>query len=236
MPLTDVGKLLLATVEQAVARPDYVGFARVEMVDEGRQEFAQLVVDHGFVGTGLGVAGDQVAERRVAVLVDRGVEADVLAAPRHQVEDPVELHAELGGDLLGLRVAAELTLQGAAGAADLVELLDDVDREAYDEFRRDWPEARPFGLDKDSRHSPVYLDMTELVPDEAERNRLISGCDINQHWSAMIGVFRGQLRGYFCEIAGAQAMLKQIVAEKWLKASAVFARLVNGVRNPWLSA
>ena len=50
----------------------------------------------------------------------------MLAAPRHQVQDPVEGHVELGGDLLRLRVTAELPLQGAARGADLVELLDDV--------------------------------------------------------------------------------------------------------------
>lgn len=38
---------------------------------------------------------------------------------------------------------------------------------------------------------------------------LISRCDINQHWSAMIGVFRGELRAWFCEVAGAQAILHQ---------------------------
>jgi hypothetical protein len=84
-----------------------------------------------------------------------------------------------------------------------------LDQEAFDEFKRDWPECRPFGLEGDSRHSPVYTALKDLVPDESERWDLISNCDINKHWSAMIGVFRGELRGYFCEIAGAQAMLHQ---------------------------
>lgn len=83
------------------------------------------------------------------------------------------------------------------------------DRAAYDEFRRDWPQARPFGLDEDSRHSPPYVALQDIIPDEAERWRLIGQCDVNQFWSAMICVFRGELRGYFCEIAGAQAMLHQ---------------------------
>lgn len=84
-----------------------------------------------------------------------------------------------------------------------------LDSEAYAEFRRDWPECRPFGLNQDSRHSPVYVALQDMVRDESERWDLISKCDINQHWSAMICVVRDQLRGYFCEIAGAQAMLHQ---------------------------
>jgi hypothetical protein len=53
-------------------------------------------------------------------LVDWGVEADVLAAPGHQVEHPLDLHAELLGDLGGLGVAAQLALEGTTGTADLV--------------------------------------------------------------------------------------------------------------------
>jgi hypothetical protein len=88
-----------------------------------------------------------------------------------------------------------------------------LDRAAYAEFRRDWPESRPFGLEEDSRHGPPYVAMQDVVQDEGDRWRLISGCDINQHWSAMVCVFRGELRAYFCEIAGAQAMLHQYEAD-----------------------
>lgn len=84
-----------------------------------------------------------------------------------------------------------------------------LDRKAYDEFKRDWPECHPVGLQTDSRHSPVHLAMMDVIPDESQRWELISGCDINRHWSAMFGVFRGELRFWFCEIAGAQAMLHQ---------------------------
>lgn len=88
-----------------------------------------------------------------------------------------------------------------------------LDREAFAEFKRDWPESLPFGLDADSRHSPPYVAMRDVVADENERWRLIADCDINRHWSAMIGVFRGEVRAWFCEIAGAQAMLHQDEAD-----------------------
>jgi hypothetical protein len=84
-----------------------------------------------------------------------------------------------------------------------------LDAKAYAEFKRDWPESRPFGLAQDSRHSPVFGSMIDLGVPEEERWERISRCDINQHWSALVGVFRGQLRAWFCEIAGAQSIAMQ---------------------------
>lgn len=82
-------------------------------------------------------------------------------------------------------------------------------QEAYDEFKRDWPLCEPVGLEKDSSHSPVYGSMKDLGIPEDKRWELISRCDINQYWSAMIGEFRGEARAWFCEIAGAQSMWNQ---------------------------
>jgi len=84
-----------------------------------------------------------------------------------------------------------------------------LDKEAYDEFKRDWPNSGPFGLDKDSRHSPVFVAMQDVIEDESERWDLIANCDINKYWSSMVGVFRGHLRAWFCEIAGSQSILHQ---------------------------
>lgn len=84
-----------------------------------------------------------------------------------------------------------------------------LSQSAYDEMRRDWPESRPVGLHEDSRHSPPFVALHDVVHDEAERWRLIGQCDVNQHWSAMVCVVRGKVRGFFCEIAGAQAILHQ---------------------------
>lgn len=80
---------------------------------------------------------------------------------------------------------------------------------AYEEFKKHWPHSRPFGLDQDSRHSPVFGSMIDLGLSEEERWERISTCDINQHWSALIGQFRGEPRAWFCEIAGAQSMKQQ---------------------------
>jgi hypothetical protein len=83
--------------------------------------------------------------------------------------------------------------------------------EAAAEFRRDWPESAPYikGMDKDSIHSSPWVAIKDVMPDEAERWKLIGQCDVNQHWSAMVGVFRGELRAWFCEVAGAQSMLHE---------------------------
>lgn len=86
-----------------------------------------------------------------------------------------------------------------------------MDARAHSEFAETWPESAPYlkGLDQDSRHSPPFVALQDVIADESQRWNLIGDCDINRNWSAMIGVVRGELRGYFCEIAGAQAMLHQ---------------------------
>ncbi len=78
-------------------------------------------------------------------------------------------------------------------------------REAFDEIRRDWPEANPFGHNQPSMHGSWWTAMADLVPDEAERWKLIGQCWINQTWSAEITVIKGQLRAFFCEFAATMA-------------------------------
>lgn len=84
-----------------------------------------------------------------------------------------------------------------------------LDQKAYDLFKLGWPECGPVGLHQDSRHSPCFVAMKDLEIPEEERWDLISKCEINQHWSAGIGVFRDELRAWFCEITMAQSILHQ---------------------------
>lgn len=82
-------------------------------------------------------------------------------------------------------------------------------KEAYFEMKQDWPECNPIGMN-DSRHSPPYVALKDIKDlDDKTRWELINNCDINQLWSAMICQFRGELRAFFCEIAGAQSMLHE---------------------------
>ena len=84
-----------------------------------------------------------------------------------------------------------------------------MDQQAYDEFATGWPASIPWlkGMDADSLHSSIYVAIKDVIADEDVRWQLIQKCDINRFWSALIGVFRGELRAWFCEIAAAQAML-----------------------------
>jgi hypothetical protein len=94
-------------------------------------------------------------------------------------------------------------------SASLSNLNCHLDPEAYRKFKEGWPSSNPFGHDRDSRHSPPWVALKDVVPDEGERWDLISKCEINLHWSSAIGMFRGELRGFFCEVALAAALLHQ---------------------------
>jgi hypothetical protein len=83
--------------------------------------------------------------------------------------------------------------------------------DAADEIRRDWPEAAQYvrGEGLDSLHSSPWVSMIDMGIPEEERWKLIGECTVNRYWSALIGIFRGELRAWFCEIAGSQSMLHE---------------------------
>lgn len=109
-----------------------------------------------------------------------------------------------------------------------------LDAKAYAEFKRDWPECSPVGLQQDSRHSPPFVAMKDLEElTEGERWALIADCDINKHWSALIGVFRGEVRAWFCEVAGAQAMLHQHEPDYPDTGVSLMFERVMGPDMPW---
>jgi hypothetical protein len=83
------------------------------------------------------------------------------------------------------------------------------DMAALEEMKRDWPECNPIGR-YDSGHSPVYVSMNDIKElTYQDKVDLINNCDINQLWSSIICQTPHGLRAFFCEIAGAQAMLMQ---------------------------
>jgi hypothetical protein len=72
-----------------------------------------------------------------------------------------------------------------------------------DEMKRDVPNAKVWGVDRQSWHSPSLVAIKDVIKDEAEMWDKISKCDVNLKWSGAITQRYGKLRGYFCEIAAA---------------------------------
>lgn len=112
-------------------------------------------------------------------------------------------------NLMGKGAIARVTFNPATSNVNVHQC-----REAYEEVRRDWPEAldaRPqhttLGLTEDSRHGTPWVSPTDLGVPEDERWRLIGGCEINAHWSAIVTLVRGELRAFLCEIQGHMAAL-----------------------------
>lgn len=86
-----------------------------------------------------------------------------------------------------------------------------LDLEAKAEIERDWPEAAKFikGYDQDSVHGTPFISMIDLGIPEETRWKLIADCDISRYWSALIGVIRGELRAFFCEVAYSHSALHE---------------------------
>lgn len=85
-------------------------------------------------------------------------------------------------------------------------------QEAWDEIKRDWPEASPIpaGLTSPSHHGPIFGSMLDLGVSEKDMWEKIGGCYVNQTWSAEITVVNGKLLAYFCEIAATMAELSGV--------------------------
>lgn len=109
-------------------------------------------------------------------------------------------------DLMGKASHARITFNPAVSNINV-----HMNSKAADEIRRGWPEAERFikGEDLDSVHSSPWVSMIDMGIPEEERWELIGKCEINQHWSALIGVIDGDIKGYFCEVAYSQAALHQ---------------------------
>lgn len=116
-----------------------------------------------------------------------------------------------------------------------------LDREAYDEFCRDWPESIPYlkGMDQDSIHGAPFVAIKDVEPDEEKRWAMIADCDVSRWWSGAIGSIPGRgLRAYACELAFAQANLHcndpdwpdvgmEVVPGWWQRPMTDFAAQVN---------
>src|SRR5215471_8507855 len=73
---------------------------------------------------------DEVAQMRILLLADRGLERDGLLRDLHDLADLGDRHVHALGDLLRIRLAAELLHERARRARQLVDRFDHVDGDA----------------------------------------------------------------------------------------------------------
>jgi hypothetical protein len=122
---------------------------------------------------------------------------------------PFEQRGLWSNNLLGKGAHARITFNPKVSNINV-----HLNSEAYEEFRRDWPEALDArkehttrGLTDDALHGTPWVSMTDIGVPEARRWELIGDCKINKHWSAMICLVGGKLRAFLCEIQGHMAAL-----------------------------
>lgn len=77
------------------------------------------------------------------------------------------------------------------------------DPTAFGEFAKFWPASLPFlkGLADDSRHGSPYVSREDVGKSPDEIAEGTATCEVNQFWSAILGVLDNQVYGFFCELA-----------------------------------
>src|SRR4051812_5890204 len=175
---------------QAVAQLEHAPLA----IGEVLQRLAQRLLGEDLGGALVGrlgpLIGDELAELGLLLVADRLLEGDRRLRGSLDRVDLVGLDAGHVGDLLRSGLAAQLRDELALGAADLVELLDDVDRDA-DRARLVGERARDRLADPPGRvgRELEALAVVELLgrADEAERALL----DEVEEGQALVAVILG---------------------------------------------
>jgi len=102
-----------------------------------------------------------------------------------------------------------------------------------EEMRRRVPSAKIWGLNKQSEHGAVAVDISDFIEDYDERQEIIEQCDINRRWSPAIMQINGELKGYFCEVAGAMDAVfnknvgLEITKDWWKKDISYYQKQIN---------
>src|SRR5690606_873044 len=128
--LADLRQGALAAVLDAVAHLDDGGGALVQTADQVVELLAAQQRQHRLLGRHGGGVLQEVAELRLAVVVDRHVQRDRVTGPVEHVGDALRRGTELGGDLGGLRGPSVLAVELALHPTHPAQLLHQVHGEA----------------------------------------------------------------------------------------------------------
>src|SRR4051794_20450376 len=190
---------------EAVAELEHAALAQ----SQGRERLNQRAYAGIVVGDVLrqrSTVGEEVPELRFVLIADRLLERDGRLRAAHDLLHLVERQVEVERDLEGQRLPAELGLQLALRAHDLVQLLDDVHRHA-DRARLVGERTRHRLADPPGRVrrelealAPVEFLRRAHQPDRAfldqieERQTLVAIALRDRHDQAKIGLDHGLLR------------------------------------------
>ena len=122
---------MLPSVLEAVPRPHDAGGPVVEVVEQVLDALAVQRGEHNLLRRRLVGVGDQVAQVRVAVVADRGVQRHRVLRPAPQLGHTLDRNPHGVGELLDLRLGAALTGELACHVAHAVDVLDQVHRQPH---------------------------------------------------------------------------------------------------------
>src|SRR6185437_12266861 len=114
--LADLLEGVVGVHADAEAHAQHALLARRERSQHPRRAFAQVALDRGLERDDRVLVLDEVAEMRILLVADRRLEADRLLGDLQYLAHLLEGHAELLGQFLRLRLAADLVQHLAAGA------------------------------------------------------------------------------------------------------------------------
>src|SRR5215472_9855028 len=128
--LPDLFQRVVALFSDAKAHSEDLLLARRERLENLPSLFREVHVDHRFRGGNDALVLDEIAEMRIFLLADWGLEADGLLGDLEDLADLVEWKLHLLRDLFRRRLTAVFLHEVPARADELVDGLDHVHRNA----------------------------------------------------------------------------------------------------------
>ena len=128
--LADFLQRVVGVHADAEAHAQHAFLARGQAREHAGDGLLQVRLDRGVDRDHRILVLDEIAEVRILLVADRRFEADRLLGDLHHLADLLERHGQPLGHFLGRGLAALLVEELAAGADQLVDRLDHMDRDA----------------------------------------------------------------------------------------------------------